>query len=67
MGRSKRCLVGLLALGALWLPMSAYSEPEPDAAPPATPAAPPPAGTLDGAAELRREANAELSETQSQV
>jgi hypothetical protein len=34
MGRSKRSFAGLLVLGALWLPLSAYAEPEPEAAPP---------------------------------
>ena len=67
MGRSKRSLVGLLALGALWLPLSAYAEPEP--APAAAPAPPEvsPTETLDDAVEIRGQANSELSETQSRI
>ena len=67
MGRSKRSLVGLLALGALWLPLSAYAEPEP--APAAAPAPPEvsPTETLGDAVEIRGQANSELSETQSRI
>ena len=67
MGRSKRSLVGLLALGALWLPLSAYAEPEP--APAAAPAPPEasPTETLGDAVEMRGQANSELSETQSRI
>ena len=67
MGRSKRSLVGLLALGALWLPLSAYAEPEP--APAAAPAPPEVSQTetLGDAVEMRGQANAELSETQSRI
>jgi len=65
MGRSKRALAWLLALGALWLPLSAYAdELEPD------PAAPPEASrteTLDDAAEMRGQANSELSEVQGRI
>jgi Spy/CpxP family protein refolding chaperone len=62
MGRSKRSLVGLLALGALWLPLSAYAEPAPAAAPEV-----PPTESLDDAVEMRGQANSELSETQSRI
>ena len=60
MGRSKRSLVGLLALGALWLPLSAYAEPEP--APAAAPAPPEvsPTETLDDAVEIRGQANSDV-------
>jgi hypothetical protein len=65
MGRSKRALVWLLALGALWLPLSAYAdEPAPD------PAAPPeesPTEILDDAVEIRGQANSELSEMQGRI
>jgi hypothetical protein len=70
MGRSKRALVGLFALGALWLPVSAIAEPEPESTPPAAataPAAESATDTLDSAAAIRREANAELAETQSRI
>jgi len=71
MGRSKRALVGLFALGALWLPVSAVAEPEPkaEAAAAVAPAESTKSATevLDSAAAVRREANAELAETQSRV
>jgi hypothetical protein len=54
MERSKRALVGLFALGFLWLPVSALAEPAPTE-------------TLEGATEIRRQANTELSETQDRI
>ncbi len=64
MGRSKRSLVWLLVLGALWLPLSAYAESEPDSA-----AAPEesPTEALDDAVEIRGQANSELSEVQGRI
>jgi hypothetical protein len=64
MGRSKRFLVWLLALGALWLPLSAYAEPEPERA--ASPEESP-TETLDDAVEIRGQANSELSEMQGRI
>ena len=71
MRRSKRSLVGLLASGALWLPLSAYAddvsanaEPESGSAAP-TEASPPAA--LDDAVEIRGQANSELADTQGRV
>jgi hypothetical protein len=64
MVRSKRFLVWLLALGALWLPLSAFAQPEPDrAAPPEEP----PTEILDDAVEIRGQANSELSEVQTRI
>ena len=63
MERSKRSLVGLLAIGALWLPSWAYAEP-PDAA---APTEAPRRETLDDAMELRGEANTELTDTQGRI
>jgi hypothetical protein len=73
MRRSKCSLVGLVALGALWLPLSASAdEGEPSAAAPAKESPPAPAekspvGTLDDAIEVRDRANDELTETQGRV
>jgi hypothetical protein len=73
MRRSKRSLVGLMALGALWLPLSASAqEAEPESAAPAEESPPAPAdespvGTLDDAIEIRDRANAELTDTQGRV
>jgi hypothetical protein len=64
MGRSKRSLVWLLVLGALWLPLSAYAEPEPDSAAPPEES---PTETLDDAVEIRGQANSELSEMQGRI
>jgi hypothetical protein len=63
-GRSKRSLVRVLALGTLWLPFLAYAEPEPG------PAAPKEASqreTLDDAVEIRGQANSELTDTQGRI
>jgi hypothetical protein len=59
MRRSKRSLVGLLAWAALWLPMSAYAEVEPDSPAQGKP--------LDDAVEIRGQANSELTEVQGRV
>ncbi len=68
MRRWNRALVGVLALGALWLPSWAYAQPEPGAAAPvAAPAQASPRETLEEAVEVRRRANAELTDTQDRV
>ncbi len=61
MRRSKRSLVGLLALGGLWLPLSAYAEAEP------APAEGSRRKALYDAVEIRGQANSELSETQGRI
>jgi len=64
MRRSKRFLAWLLALGALWLPLSAYADEGPDRA--ASPEESP-TETLDDAVEIRGQANSELSEMQGRI
>ena len=64
MGRPKRSLAGLLALGVLWLPLSAYAQAEPDSA---VPTAESRGTTLDAALDVRGQANSELSETQGRI
>ncbi len=65
MGRSKRSLVWLLALGALWLPLSAYAdEVEPDSAAPTEASR---RETLDDAVEIRGQANSELTDAQGRI
>ena len=64
MRRSKRSLVGLLALGALWLPFSAYAEVEPGSA---APAEQPGRKAFDDAVEIRGQANSELSDMQGRI
>ena len=59
MRRSKRFLAWLLALGALWLPLSAYADKGPARAAPPEES---PTETLDDAVEIRGQANSELSE-----
>jgi multidrug efflux pump subunit AcrA (membrane-fusion protein) len=57
----------MLALGALWLPLSAYAdEAAPDSAIPIPTQEPPPVA-LDDAVEIRGQANAELTDTQGRV
>jgi hypothetical protein len=65
MRRSKRSLVGLLALGALWLPLSAHAD-EAESAPAAPTEESPPAA-LDDAVEIRARANSELLVTQGLI
>jgi len=76
MGRPKRSLIGLLTLGALWLPMSAYAEAPPNPAAageesqggaPVDGDAPDDTDALDDAVEIRGQANTELSETQGRI
>ena len=68
MWRWNRALVGVLALGALWLPSWAHAEPEPGAAAPVVaPAQASPRETLEEAVDVRRRANAELTDTQDRV
>ncbi len=64
MGRSKRSLVGVLALGTLWLPLWAYAEPELDSAAPTEASR---RGTLDDAVEIRGQANSELTDAQGRI
>ncbi len=65
MRRSKRSLVGALALGAWWLPLSAYAdEVGPDSAAPAQESR---RVVLDDAVEIRDQANSELTDTQGRV
>ncbi len=68
MWRWNRSLVGVLALAALWLPSWAYAQPEPGvAAPAAAPAEASRQEILEDAVEVRRRANAELTDTQDRV
>ncbi|MBW2291585.1 MAG: DUF3450 domain-containing protein [Deltaproteobacteria bacterium] len=64
MRRSKRPLAGLLALGVLWLPLSAYAEAEPNSAAPAKDS---PREAFDDAVEIRGQANSELTASQSRI
>ncbi len=64
MRRSKRSLVGVLTLGALWLPWSAYAEAELDSAAPAEESR---RKALDDAVEIRGQANSELSASQGRI
>ena len=67
--RSKRSLVGVLAWGALWLPVSASAEAEPNSSAPAkeAPAKEAPSEPLDDAVDIRGQANTELTEVQGRV
>jgi hypothetical protein len=67
--RSKRSLVGVLAWGALWLPVSASAEAEPNSPAPAkeAPAKEAPSEPLDDAVDIRGQANTELTEVQGRV
>ena len=64
MWRWNRSLVGVLALAALWLPSWAYAQPEPGVAAPAEASR---QEILEDAVEVRRQANAELTDTQDRV
>ncbi len=64
MRRSNRVFVGLLALGVLWLPLSAYAEGEPGLP---APTKEPQRNDFEEAVEIRGEANSELSVSQDRV
>jgi Spy/CpxP family protein refolding chaperone len=67
MERPKRSLVGLLALGVLWLPLSAHAQASPETAERADAAEAPGRDVLGEAIDMRGQANTELSETQERI